>query len=166
MKTAKKTIVSNFCQNLRIFLWFFADVGRYHGLTENDVLVLPMDMTKTEKHQKCVDLVLRQFGKVNQFIEFNFFYFMIFFFQINVMLHNAGRSQRARWEHTDIQVDRDLFDLNVFSIISLSRLVLFTFSFHFYLDFFLLFFRLISFVIQLSMHFSPCCTLDKDHKNK
>jgi short-subunit dehydrogenase len=37
------------------------------------------------------------------------------------MIHNAGRSQRARWEHTDIQVDKDLFDLNVFSIINLSR---------------------------------------------
>ena len=60
---------------------------------------------------------------------------MIFFFQINVMLHNAGRSQRARWEHTDIQVDRDLFDLNVFSIISLSRLVFFNFFFPFFMCF-------------------------------
>ena len=27
------------------------------------------------------------------------------------MVHNAGRSQRARWEHTDMQVDKDLFEL-------------------------------------------------------
>ena len=27
------------------------------------------------------------------------------------MLHNAGRSQRARWEFTDLQVDKDMFDL-------------------------------------------------------
>lgn len=37
------------------------------------------------------------------------------------MLHNAGKSQRARWEHTHIDVDRDVFDLNVFSVVSLSR---------------------------------------------
>ena len=40
------------------------------------------------------------------------------------MLHNAGRSQRARWEHTDIQVDLDLFNLNVFSIVHLSRCIM------------------------------------------
>ena len=27
------------------------------------------------------------------------------------MLHNAGKSQKARWEFTDIQVDRDMFEL-------------------------------------------------------
>merc|ERR1719225_2021306 len=72
------------------------DVGRYQGLMEKDVLVLPMDMTKFDSHQKCVDKVIRHFEK------------------INIVIHNAGRSQRARWEHTDIQVDKDLFDLNVF----------------------------------------------------
>ena len=40
------------------------------------------------------------------------------------MLHNAGRSQRARWEHTDIEVDLDLFNLNVFSIVNLSRCIM------------------------------------------
>lgn len=40
------------------------------------------------------------------------------------MLHNAGRSQRARWEHTNIQVDMDLFDLNVFSVVNLSRCIM------------------------------------------
>ncbi len=40
------------------------------------------------------------------------------------MLHNAGRSQRARWEHIDLNVDREVFDLNVFSAVHLSRLVI------------------------------------------
>ena len=40
------------------------------------------------------------------------------------MLHNAGKSQRARWEHTDIKVDLDLFNLNVFSIVNLSRCIM------------------------------------------
>jgi len=82
------------------------DAGRAEGLTEKDVLVLPLDLTKLNNHQSRVNAVLDHFGK------------------IDVMLHNAGRSQRARWEHTDIQVDKDLFELNVFSIISLSRCIM------------------------------------------
>merc|ERR1712156_72006 len=82
------------------------EAGRFQGLTENDILLVPMDLTKFDTHQKCVDKVLEHFGK------------------IHVMLHNAGKSQRARWEHTDIQVDKDLFELNVFSIIGLSRCIM------------------------------------------
>ena len=40
------------------------------------------------------------------------------------MIHNAGQSQRARWEHTNIDVDRDIFELNVFSVVNLTRLIL------------------------------------------
>ncbi len=40
---------------------------------------------------------------------------------ISVLIQNAGRSQRARWEHTQIQVDKDLFELNVFSVVQLTR---------------------------------------------
>ena len=39
-------------------------------------------------------------------------------------MNNAGRSQRAYWENIDIQVDKDLFELNVFSLVNLSRIVL------------------------------------------
>ena len=41
-----------------------------------------------------------------------------------MVIHNAGRSQRARWDHTDLGVDRDLFDLNVFAPVNLSRLIM------------------------------------------
>lgn len=34
------------------------------------------------------------------------------------------RSQRARWEHIDLEVDRSMFDLNVFSVINLTRVIL------------------------------------------
>ena len=44
--------------------------------------------------------------------------------QLDIMIHNAGQSQRARWEHTDIKVDRDIFDINVFSVVNLTRLIL------------------------------------------
>lgn len=39
-------------------------------------------------------------------------------------MHNAGRSQRANWENIDIKVDKEAFDLNVFSIVNLTRVVL------------------------------------------
>lgn len=38
-------------------------------------------------------------------------------------MNNAGRSQRAIWENIDLQVDKNLFDLNVFSLVALSRIV-------------------------------------------
>jgi len=82
------------------------DAGRHQGLEEKDVLILPLDLTQFDTHQKSVKKVLDHFGK------------------INIMLHNAGRSQRARWEHTDIEVDLDLFNLNVFSIVNLSRCIM------------------------------------------
>ena len=34
------------------------------------------------------------------------------------------RSQRARFEHTDMEVDRSIFELNVFSVINLTRVIL------------------------------------------
>ena len=40
------------------------------------------------------------------------------------MVNNAGRSQRANWEDIDLAVDKEMFDLNVFSVLSLSRIAL------------------------------------------
>lgn len=52
-------------------------------------------------------------------------------FQLDIMVHNAGRSQRARWEFTDLQVDKDMFDLvKKFEI----KLILFNKSFYTYFD--------------------------------
>ena len=43
---------------------FCLDVGRSQGLTDEDILVLPMDMTSLDAHQNCVNMVLEHFGKV------------------------------------------------------------------------------------------------------
>ena len=43
--------------------------------------------------------------------------------QLDVLVNNAGRSQRATWTDIDIQVDRDLFETNVFGLLNLSRVV-------------------------------------------
>jgi dehydrogenase/reductase SDR family protein 7 len=37
---------------------------------------------------------------------------------------NAGRSQRAAFEEIDIEVDKEMFEINVFGLINLTRIVL------------------------------------------
>ncbi|XP_053957780.1 dehydrogenase/reductase SDR family member 7 [Anastrepha ludens] len=74
-------------------------------LSERDVLILPMDMLMVSVHEDCFESVLKHFGR------------------LDVLVNNAGRSQRASWEEIAVQVDRDLFELDVFSVINLSRIV-------------------------------------------
>ena len=45
------------------------------------------------------------------------------FSQIDILVSNAGRSQRAQWENIDTEVDKQLFELNVFSLVALARKV-------------------------------------------
>ncbi|XP_076060112.1 dehydrogenase/reductase SDR family member 7 [Oratosquilla oratoria] len=75
------------------------------GSKEEDILVLPMDILCYDKHETCFDAVIQHFGK------------------LDILVSNAGRSQRARWEHINIDVDRELFELNTFSLVALSRIV-------------------------------------------
>lgn len=74
------------------------------NLTDSDVLVLPMDVTAIDKHRAHFQRVLDCFGR------------------LDILVNNAGRSQRANWEDIDIAVDREMFELNVFSVVSLSRI--------------------------------------------
>ncbi|KAJ1532338.1 hypothetical protein ONE63_000944 [Megalurothrips usitatus] len=80
------------------------DLGRGSGLDAGDVLVLEMDMLKYSKHQECFNKVIDHFGK------------------LDILMNNAGRSQRASWESIESAVDRQVFEINVFSVISLSRI--------------------------------------------
>ncbi|XP_046386778.1 dehydrogenase/reductase SDR family member 7 [Ischnura elegans] len=74
-------------------------------LNVDDILVLPMDMTDFKAHQECFDQVIDKFGR------------------LDILVNNAGRSQRANWEEIESAVDQDMFNLNVFSVISLTRVV-------------------------------------------
>lgn len=45
--------------------------------------------------------------------------------QIDILINNAGRSQRAAFEEIQsIALDKELFDVNVFGTINLSRIVM------------------------------------------
>lgn len=74
-------------------------------LAQKDVLILQMDMLQLDRHQAHLNTVLNHFER------------------LDVLVNNAGRSQRANWTEIKIQVDRDLFELDVFSVVHLSRLV-------------------------------------------
>jgi len=73
-------------------------------LTDNDIFVLPMDVTIVTKHVSLFDHVINHFGK------------------LDILVNNAGRSQRAIWEDIKLEVDHEAFELNVFSVINLSRI--------------------------------------------
>ncbi|KAK3925775.1 Dehydrogenase/reductase SDR family member 7 [Frankliniella fusca] len=80
--------------------------GKIAGVDAGDILVLKMDMLEYSKHQACLDKVIDHFGR------------------LDILVNNAGRSQRAAWESIETSVDRQVFEINVFSVISLSRVAL------------------------------------------
>jgi dehydrogenase/reductase SDR family member 7 len=84
----------------------YAVIGKKAGITESDILVLPVDITKMEKHQEYFNEVISYFG------------------QLDILINNAGRSQLAYCSDIDMAVDRELFEGNVFGLLNLSRVVL------------------------------------------
>ncbi|KAL4237768.1 Dehydrogenase/reductase SDR member 7 [Mactra antiquata] len=78
----------------------------YGNLVDSDIFVLTLDLLKFDKHRPAVDEVISRFKK------------------IDILVNNAGRSQRAEWEKTSLKVDRDMLELNVLSVLSLTKLVL------------------------------------------
>ncbi|EZA62752.1 hypothetical protein DMN91_007134 [Ooceraea biroi] len=75
-------------------------------LSDEDIEVYPMDILNLHLHKEALQHVINKFGK------------------LDILVNNAGRSQRAKWENIDIMVDKEMFELNVFSILSLSRLAI------------------------------------------
>ena len=76
-------------------------------MTQNDILVIPpFDVRETLKHESVVDTIFKHFGK------------------IDIMVNNIGRSQRAKFTEISHQEDKDIFDINVFGQINLTRIVM------------------------------------------
>ncbi|CAH1975117.1 unnamed protein product [Acanthoscelides obtectus] len=75
-------------------------------LSDRDVLVVPMDVTDFQSHKKHFQYAVQHFG------------------HIDILFNNAGRSQRALWENIDLEVDKQMFDLNVFGPVNLTRIAL------------------------------------------
>lgn len=75
-------------------------------LVDNDILTLPFDITDLDNHQERLDAVIVHFGS------------------LDILVNNAGRSQRAPFEDIEIEVDRQMFEVNVFGLVKLTRLAL------------------------------------------
>lgn len=72
----------------------------------SDVLVLPLDVSKHDSMEAAAQQVLAQFGK------------------IDLLINNAGVSQRSFCVDTDFDVYRQMMDINVLGQIALTQAVL------------------------------------------
>ncbi|XP_077534188.1 dehydrogenase/reductase SDR family member 7-like [Haemaphysalis longicornis] len=68
-----------------------------------EVLVLPFNVCDFSTHSKQLEKVLDHYGK------------------LDILVNNAGRSQRANFEEISVDLDKEMFDCNVFGAISLTR---------------------------------------------
>lgn len=71
----------------------------------SDTMALAFDITDVECHQEQLKRVLDRFQR------------------LDILVNNAGKSQRAYFQDIDIEVDRAIFNVNVFGLINLTRLV-------------------------------------------
>lgn len=76
------------------------------GLSSKDLFVLPMDMLDISSMSQKVEDVIQRFG------------------YIDIVIQNAGVSQRSMVKDTVFQVYRDLMEINFFSIVALTQAVL------------------------------------------
>lgn len=74
-------------------------------LTAADIISVPFDISDYQRHRPCFERVVGHFK------------------QVHILVNNAGRSQRAAFEKIDIAVDEDMFRLNVFGPVNLTRLL-------------------------------------------
>ncbi|KAI8784628.1 dehydrogenase/reductase SDR family member 7 [Biomphalaria glabrata] len=75
-------------------------------ISDEDVLILPLDVVKFESHKAAVQKVLDHFHK------------------IDILLNNAGKFQKSGWKDTELEIDREIFELNVLGPVSLTQAVL------------------------------------------
>lgn len=81
-------------------------VKKQCNLPDNNILVLPIDLHLPSDYAQEVELVLKHFGK------------------IDILIHSAGISQRASFSEIQPNVFRDIFEVNFFSIVMLTKAVL------------------------------------------
>jgi short-subunit dehydrogenase len=81
-------------------------VAQQTGLPASDVLVLPLDMTDTERLPAMVAAVYQQFGR------------------IDYVFQNAGITQRSAVADTDLLVYKRLMEVNFFGVVALTKAIL------------------------------------------
>lgn len=81
-------------------------VKKKTGLSDQNVLILPMDVTEIEHFEESVQQVLTTFGR------------------IDVLFNNAGISQRGSVLESRFSNYRTIMELNFFSVVALTQAVL------------------------------------------
>ncbi|KAM6171403.1 dehydrogenase/reductase SDR family member 7-like [Erethizon dorsatum] len=76
------------------------------SVKEKDVLILPLDLTNRSSHEVATKAVLQEFGR------------------IDILVNNGGRSQRSLIVDTDMDVFKELIELNYLGTVSLTKCVL------------------------------------------
>lgn len=83
-----------------------AQVAKQTNLPNCRVLILPIDMTQTDQMPYWVEMVLSHFG------------------QLDILIHNAGISQRASIIDCTMPVYRTLMEVNFLGVVALTKAVL------------------------------------------
>jgi short-subunit dehydrogenase len=76
------------------------------SLPDSSVLILPMDVTQFDKAKEAAEQVIGRFKR------------------IDIMVHNAGVSQRSYINDTDFSVYQKLMDVNFFSTVAITKAIL------------------------------------------
>ncbi|XP_063427122.1 dehydrogenase/reductase SDR family member 7-like [Mytilus trossulus] len=76
---------------------------QYSGIGTEDIFILPLDLLDFGSHANAVEVVFKK---------------------IDVLVNNAGRSQRALWEKTSLEVDKAMLNVNVLGLLSLTKCIL------------------------------------------
>lgn len=71
-----------------------------------DVFVLRTDIEAFDSHAVIVEQIVKKFGRVDY------------------LINNAGRSQRSLIELTPLEIDRQMFQGNVFGVLSITKALL------------------------------------------
>lgn len=76
------------------------------GLPDSSVLILPLDVTEFDKAQGAVEQIIEKFQR------------------IDIMIHNAGVSQRSYIKDTDLSVYQRIMDIDFFSTVAITKAIL------------------------------------------
>jgi short-subunit dehydrogenase len=75
-------------------------------LSDEQILILPIDLTDTSKANEYTQQVISKFGR------------------IDILINNGGISQRALTKDTPLDIDRKIMEVNFFGTIALTKSVL------------------------------------------
>jgi short-subunit dehydrogenase len=81
-------------------------VKKATGLPDADVLVLPFDVTEFDNATRATDQIIAKFAR------------------IDVMVHNAGVSQRSYIKDTDLDVYKRIMDVDFYSTVAITKAIL------------------------------------------